>query len=327
MEYAIGIDLGGTAIKSGLVDKTGKVLFEDTRPTRMPGQYPTQSAGHSGGKVDPGSRARNEVLDNIKSSLLKALEKAKDLRYEVKGIGIGAPGIITDGRVTACAGNVPEVEGLPLGQLLEGESGLRAFLANDANLMGLAEARFGAAAGKQEVIFLTIGTGIGGALIIRGELYSGNRNQGGELGHILVKSDGRPCSCGSRGCLEAQASIPALIEDYRQLAPGLSPARSLDGRKILALYEENDPAALAAMDLHFDYLATGIAGLINIFSPENVIIGGGISESGSFYAREIGRRALAKAMKETSADTLIQPARLGNKAGFIGAAAFVFENA
>ncbi|MBS1602013.1 MAG: ROK family protein, partial [Bacteroidetes bacterium] len=150
------------------------------------------------------------------------------------------------------------------------------------------------------------------------------RGRGAELGHIIVQAEGGyPCGCGGRGCLEAHASVKALAEDYQR---GLRPALSeeIDGRLIVARYLDGEPLAVEAMNRHFDWLAAGVAGLINIFSPQKVVIGGGISEGGDFYIREIRRRALSRAMKETSLNTAIEAAQLGNKAGLLGAAAQVF---
>jgi glucokinase len=309
MSNAIGIDLGGTNIKYGIVDRDGNILYESMMPT---GSDP----------VNP------RVLDNLKKTIAEMRHIASSNGLKIEGIGIGAPGIIDEGIVTACAGNLPEMEGMPLGRLLEEYAQIPVVVDNDANLMGLAETRFGAAKGMIDTVFLTIGTGVGGALVLNGKLYSGHRNRGTEMGHIRVAFPGNPCSCGGTGCLEAHASVTALIEEYKQLLTGReSPAgTSVDGKFIVSRFHENEKAAVLAMNRHFEYLASAIAGLINIFSPQQVIIGGGITEAGDFYVHAIRQRALRMAMKETSVHTRIEPALLGNKAGFLGAAALVFDN-
>jgi len=336
MSTAIGIDLGGTNIKYGLVDRMGTILYESIRPTYLPG-------GRQGGEQG--------VVDTIIETIIELRDFAVSKGLRPEGIGIGVPGIVEDGLVTACIANLPELEGMALGSRLEGQLGMRVWVENDANLMGLAEWKFGAARNLTDVLFLTIGTGIGGAMVVNGELYAGHRNRGGELGHIIVDLNGLPCGCGGRGCLEAHASVTALIEDYKRSlyeGDGQMERRveredkrkeqddngnlddkvlktEITGSLLIARYLEAQPAAVMALNRHFDYLGAGIAGLINIFSPEKVIIGGGISEAGECYIDPIRQRAMDRAMKETSRHTLIEGAQLGNKAGFLGAAALVFS--
>jgi glucokinase len=305
MMNAIGIDIGGTNIKYALVSEQGEILFESIRKTES----------------DP---VVFRVLENIKKSIHEIIGFAEKNNLPIAGIGVGAPGIIDHGLVTACLGNLPELEGMPLGQLLNDHFSLPVKVDNDASLMGLAELRFGAAKGLTDVIFLTIGTGIGGAMVLNGSLYGGYQNRGGEFGHIHVASNGRKCTCGAVGCMEAMASVTALIEEYKSLLPEF--AREPDGKEIVAQYQLNQEAALIAMNRHFDYLGTGIAGLINVFSPQKIIIGGGITEAGSFYTDQIRKNSLGKAMKETSGQTTIEAAMLGNKAGFLGAAALIFNS-
>jgi glucokinase len=303
MSYAIGIDIGGTYIKYGLADHSGNILFESIKPTYLPD---------------------SSVYDNIGNIIGEVRAFAASGGLGVAGIGIGVPAIVDNGLVTGCFTNLPELDGMALGRRLE-QTGIPVCVGNDANLMGLAEWTFGAARGDSDAIFLTIGTGIGGAIVVNGELYGGYRGKGAELGHVIVQADGGyPCGCGGRGCLEAHASVRALVEDY-QRSPDSSLSEDIDGAMVVDRYLAGEPAAVLAMNRHFDWLAAGIAGLINIFSPQKVVIGGGISEAGEFYIREIRERAMARAMKETSQNTLIEAARLGNRAGFLGAAALVFS--
>ena len=201
------------------------------------------------------------------------------------------------------------------------------YVENDANLLGLAEVRYGEGKNREDVVFLTIGTGVGGAMIVDGRLYGGHRNRGAELGHIIVEQNGEKCPCGAKGCLEAHASVLALIRDYKKNLPKriFNNSKNIDGKYIVKKYLEKDPFAIKAMNKHFDYLASGIASYINIFSPQEVIIGGGLSDSGEFYIEKLKQKALKLAMKETSVFTEIKHASLGNKAGFMGASALVFD--
>lgn len=321
MSYAIGIDLGGTRIKYGVVDDSGGIVAASMCATG------SQRDGQS-----------SRVMENLQAAVGEMLDVARAKGCVVEGIGVGAPGIIDGDLVIGCGGNLPEMEGVALGPKMAEMFGLRVVVNNDANCMGLAEARWGTAQAVGDVVFLTIGTGVGGALILNGRLYGGYRNRGTELGHIHVAGGERPCTCGARGCLEAQASVTALVEDYKGLAgedsqesgklsagaDTVDGAGIVDGKEIVRRYLAGESAAVRALQLHFDYLASGVASLINIFAPQKLIIGGGILESGDFYIAEVRERAMKLAMKETSEYTVIEAARLGNNAGFLGAAALVF---
>jgi glucokinase len=309
MKYSIGIDLGGTNIKYALVAKDGNVVFSKKIATQA-------------------DKSRDQVISNLEHCCIHALEYAEDNDLDVCGIGIGTPGIIDNGIVLGGAENLPEWENLPLGGILERRLGKPVFVDNDANLMGLAEVRYGEATQVNDAIFLTIGTGVGGTMVLNGQLYGGHRNRGAELGHVLIDPNGAECGCGAKGCLEAHASVTALIRDYSDELKemNLPVPPNIDGAYITKKYHEKEEAAINAFDKHFHYLAMGIAGFINIFSPQKVLIGGGLSEAGHFYLENIRRRAMEMAMRETSVFTQIELAKLGNKAGFMGAAALVFDN-
>ena len=209
------------------------------------------------------------------------------------------------------------------------EFNLPVFIDNDANLMGLGEVIYGAAKGLSDIVFLTVGTGIGGALFLNGRLYGGYRNRGTELGHLIIHGlNGNQCTCGASGCLEAHASVSALIALYRQLLEknGREIPSRIDGKYIVERYKAQEKEAVLAMEDHFRNLSLGVASLINIFAPQKVIIGGGISESGDFYIDNIREQVGKYVMKETSYFTTIELARLGNKAGCLGAAALVFNH-
>ena len=298
MSQAIGIDIGGTNIKYGIVGADGSIVYEGLRATGRP-----------------------YVVENLKKVIEDCRQAALLRRLIIAGIGVGVPAILDGELVTGCGENLPEIEGLALGKLLQQYAQLTVVVENDANLMGLAEQRFGAARGMADVVFLTIGTGVGGALVLNGQLYGGHGNRGAELGHIRVDHPGLPCGCGASGCLEAHASVKALIRDYVD-AGG---ENGVDGRHVFLRYLGGEKAAMMAMDRHFEYLGSGIASLINIFSPQKVVIGGGIADAGEEYIRPIRQKAISLAMKETAAYTLIEGAQLGNKAGFLGAAARVFD--
>ena len=308
MKYAIGVDLGGTAIKYALVNEQGDTLVEFDHPTEA-------------------DKGRDVVIANILTCIRHIIFYCAEKNYAVEGVGLGTPGIIDNGLVLGGAENLPEWESFPLGGILSRQIGLPVYVDNDANLMGLGEVRFGSGKGTLDAVFLTIGTGVGGAMVLDGKLYGGHRNRGAELGHVLVDPHGAECSCGATGCLEAHASTTALVRDYKEILGSKvnKVTEKINGKFIVRKYHAGEKAAVEAMTRHFEYLAAGVAGFINVFSPQKVVIGGGISEAGDFYIENIRKRALEIAMKETSIFTQIEPAMLGNKAGFLGAAALVFD--
>ena len=206
---------------------------------------------------------------------------------------------------------------------MEKETGLPTQLGNDANLMGLGETMYGAGNGATHVVFLTVGTGIGGAVIIDGKLFNGYANRGTELGHVPLIANGEPCACGSIGCLEHYASTAALVRRFskRIAEAGISyPNEEINGELIVRLYKQGDKIAAESLNEHCDFLGHGIAGFINIFSPQRVVIGRGLSEAGDFYIQKVSEKALRYAIPDCAVNTEIMAASLGNKAGSIGAA-------
>lgn len=310
MKVAIGIDLGGTSVKYALISKEGDFLFQGKLPS-----YADIS------------------VEAVISQLLKAIDElrlvAEKQGLVIEGIGIGTPGIVDDTNriVIGGAENIVGWENLPLADRIGEETGLRTQLANDANVMGLAEARYGAAKGNTHVVFLTVGTGIGGAVIIDGKLFNGFANRGTELGHVPLIADGEPCACGSVGCLETYASTAALVKRFatRCQEAGISFDEEINGHLIVKRFHEGDELAIACMNEHCFYLGRGIAGFINIFSPQKIVIGGGLSEAGDFYINKVSKEAFKHAMADTKVNTEIMAAQLGNNAGCLGAVSLIFE--
>ncbi len=302
-KYAAGIDLGGTFVKYALVSESGEILFD--------------------GKLPVGCDATREyTLDIIEESIQQVVNKAAEKGVELNGIGIGSPGVVDNGVVLGGADNLDRWENIDLGTIYSNKFGLPVFADNDANLMGLGETTFGAAKNCSDVIFITVGTGIGGAIVINGQLYGGYKNRGGELGHLTINHNGIECSCGGRGCLEAYASTSALIQQYSDMTG--KDIKEISGHYIIERFKENEPEAVACLKDHTDYLGHGIAGFINTFAPQKVVIGGGISEAGQFYIDMIKESAFGYAMPDCSTNTDIVSASLGNSAGCLGAASLVF---
>ena len=282
-EYAIGIDLGGTNVKYALIDSKGVFHFDGILPSMA-------------------EVSAEAVIGQLAEAVSQVKKVAALNGIDLKGVGIGTPGIVDEtGRiVVGGAENIRGWENIALAGRLEEISGLPVRMGNDANLMGLGETVFGAGRGASDVVFITVGTGIGGAVVIGGKLFAGYAGRGTELGHVPLIADGEKCACGSVGCLEHYASASALVRRFCD----------------------------RMLDEHCDFLGHGIAGFINIFSPQRVVIGGGISQAGEFYISKVRETAMKYAMRDCAVNTEIVAAELGNRAGCLGAASLVlFEGA
>lgn len=297
--YSIGIDVGGSSLKCGLVSSKGEIIYSFNMP--LLDVYTT-----------------DEVIALINAAIRKCVDHRD---YKILGVGLGFPGIVYNNVVIGGADNLPGFLNIPIGEIITASTGLPVIANNDANMMAWGEKIYGAGKDVSDAVFLTIGTGIGGSLIINNELYGGYKNHGTELGHVIINYNGEECSCGSKGCLEAYASVSALIKDYKNLTGKVS-----NGKKIIDAYLKKEPAAVETLEKHFDYLAVGITSYINVFSPQKLIIGGGISESGEFYINNIKKRVAKLAMPDTIKHTQILRAKLGNQAGLLGCAASVFTD-
>jgi glucokinase len=303
--YAIGVDLGGTFIKYGLVRMDGCLVYENKKATQA------------------NTNART-VIDNIIYSIKDVQQFAISQNIKPIGVGIGSPGIVdkTHRVLIGPASNINGWQDVMLADEVEKECNLPVVINNDANLMGLGEQAFGAARNFSDVLFLTIGTGIGGAIIIDNKLFGGCGNRGSELGHIPLIANGIACACGSIGCLEAYASTTALIKGFEKKCSdnGIEFPEEIDGKFIVQLFIENNKYAVESINEHCDYLGRGIAGMVNVFSPQRVVIGGGISEAGEFYIEKIRESVNKYVVSSCNVNTKISVAELGNNAGVLGAA-------
>ncbi len=302
--YAIGVDLGGTFVKVALVSNTGNIIIKDK---------------HAIGVKTP----KNAILKTINEAVQIVIDKAKESQFPVLGIGIGTPGVVDDGVVLGAADNLNGWENLDLSSYFSDIFKLPVLVENDANVMGFGEMSYGAAKNTADAIFITVGTGIGGAVFINGELCGGYKNRGGELGHITIAHQGIDCNCGGRGCLEAYASTTALINQYAKISG--KDSHSIDGHYIVSQFIAKENAAVKCMQEHTDYLGHGIASFINIYAPQKIIVGGGISEAGQFYIDMIKEAAFSYAMPDCAVHTDIVAAELGNNAGSLGAASLIFN--
>ena len=305
IKFAVGVELEGTYVRYALVSDKGEILLQ--------------------GKLDvEGKLMRDDILQTLGTSIQIAVNKSRERAVKVVGIGIGSPGIVCDGIVTGGAEILNGWENINLHKLFSEKFELPVFVDNDANVMGLGEVVYGAARGCSDAIFITIGAGIGGAIVVNGNLYGGYKNRGTEMGHVTVNHNGIPCVCGSRGCLEAYASTAALFRQYAKMT-GVD-VNEVDGFYLVERMTQGDEKAIQCMDEHTDILGHAIAGFINTFAPQKVVIGGGIFEAGPYYVELIKNAAFRYAMPDCRVNTDIVGAALGNNAGCIGAASLVFRN-
>jgi glucokinase len=307
-----GIDIGGTNVKYGLVDAQGNILFKEQRPT----------------VADKGPEPLLHLVANIGERLL--LVAAEEER-EVPWLGIGTPGSIDfrSGTVTGYSPNIPGWLGTSIGDFMRDRLNLPVYVDNDVNVVALAEHRFGAGIGHSSVVCVAIGTGVGGGLIINNRVWRGGTHGAGEIGHMIIDPDGPSCRCGRKGCLEAFCSSAAIITRCKgKLKGGLTPAfeellngdlESLTIKKLFAAARKRDDLAREVIVETADYLALGLANVLNLLNPDLVIIGGGIADGGAGFVEEVARNLHARVDGTAVGQTKVVKATLGNSAGFIGA--------
>ncbi len=309
---AIGVDLGGTAIKFALATEDGKIIKEDKRPTNTEATVET-------------------ILANLSDAIKQMIRYAEQQGHRPVAVGMGTPGSVEihTGFLMGSTPNFLHWRNVEIKKELEREVKLPVFVDNDANLMALGETRFGAGIGHHDVICLTIGTGVGGGIIIDDNLYRGFHCAGAELGHLSLELEGLPCKCGGKGCLEAYASASAMLKNFKgHYEKNKIPfhAEEMDVRFIFKLYRQNDAIARQVIEEACYYLGRGLATLINIFNPSMFIIGGGVAEAGEIYLSKVREIAFQYAMEKPREGVQIVGAKLGNKAGYLGAISFALES-
>lgn len=310
-EYMIGIDLGGTNIKGALVDSRGNMIKKQQTAT-LANAGPAAVAGR---------------ISRVIASL--SAEAAGD-GSTIRGIGIGVPGQPDKEKGSVVFAPNLHWRYVPLVQYLRRETELPVFLENDANVAALGEKWRGAGQGSVNMIMITIGTGIGGGIIINDRLYSGTNGSAGEIGHTVIDPDGPVCSCGRRGCLETFTSATAMIRMAKEAVDGgretdLARVENLEARDIMMSAEGGDSVAGEIINKAVFYLGIGLGNLINLFNPDTIVIGGGVSKAGDILLEPLRRTAMEWSLEAPAAVVRIVPAQLGNDAGCIGAAALVMQ--
>lgn len=314
-KVAIGVDIGGSSVKLGVVDLQGRLTSRDSFLTCS-------------------TRGRRQLLDVLTGRLFELMRRAKRAHLAVSGVGIGAPGPVDVERgFVYFFPNIPGWRNTPLAALLERRLGVRVKVDNDANVMTLAEHRFGAGRGSKNMIALTLGTGIGGGLVIDGRLFHGPRFSAAEIGHIVINENGPLCSCGGRGCVETYVGSGYFTREVkarlRSARGGVLKRWVERGRKELT------PCLVAEAARHGDalskkmwqetgaHLGTALAGLVNVLNPERIVLGGGIAQSGALIFGPVKQTLEKKAFPIAARSVRVVAAKRGVDAGVVGAAALV----
>ena len=311
MKYYVGIDLGGTFIKAGVVDEEYHILAKSSVPSQVDGD-------------DEG------LADRIAQAATMAMEQLGLTIADISSVGVGTPGAVDAKNGVVVYANNLGFRNTPLGQYLEDRLHTTVYLENDANVAAYGETLAGAAAGYQDVVVITLGTGVGGGIIIDGKIYRGFNQFGGELGHMVIQYGGRQCTCGRKGCIEAYASATGLINMTKEameahpesglwkIAPTLD---QVDGKTAYDGMRAGDPVAIQVVDTYQNYLGAGLTNFVNIFQPEVLLIGGGICKEGETLLAPLREYIAREAYSIEGQPTCqLRVCKLGNDAGTIGAA-------
>ena len=297
----LSIDIGGTAVKMGLVDHAGAI------------------------------HARHEAsvcFDHYQTPILTTVIREAQAflareSAQIEGIGVSATGQVDDraGAVIGTNGKIPHYEGSQIKRDMEAAFGVPVFALNDANAAALGECFAGRAKGVQNVLMVTLGTGVGGGIVLGGRIFGGTRGIAGELGHFTLYQDGPRCPCGKRGCFESYAATTALVRRAKE-ATGEA---DMNGRIVFSRAADGDQAMLAVLSAWIDDIAAGISGLVHIFNPQMVLIGGGVSAQEALLIAPLRERVLRSVMPRFAECLQLEAATLGNDAGMIGAARFYLD--
>ena len=310
----IGIDVGGTNVKLALVDDKGNITYSNSVPTRAEMGY-------------------EYTVNNIKQAIRDLLVETKLSTKDIEGIGFGFPGQVDyKSGVVRLAPNIPGWVDVPIAKLIEDEFKIPTRVDNDVRCAALGELNYGAGKGCENLICITVGTGIGSGLIINGKLVRGASNAAGEIGHIkLQMHDGPICGCGDTGCMEAFASGPSIVamaENYIRGGKSTKFREMANGAQITPYIvceaaKAGDPVAKRIFTIMGEYIGIGLASVVNLLNPEKIIVGGGEADAGDLLLNPMKQTLKDRAMKIAGDAVEIVPAQLGNTAGVIGASLLI----
>lgn len=307
----IGVDVGGTGIQIGVVDRDYHIIQEGSIPTRTDLPF-------------------EEQVQQIASCILSTVSAASFTADDIESVGIGIPGIASakTGEVIKCT-NMGWFH-VPFREVFNRYLDKPVYIDNDANVAALAESVAGISAGTSSSVFITIGTGIGSGIIINGKIWSGAHHIGGELGHVIFDLGGVPCTCGNHGCLERYCSATALIRMAREAVSehpeslilssvGMDPS-GIEAKTVFDAARAEDPVALEVYRYYIDCLAQAVGSVVNLLDPEVIVLGGGVSKAGSFLLDPLTREYRKYVVFNDQPLPPVRLAVLGSEAGIIGAA-------
>lgn len=310
--FNIGIDLGGTNIKAGIVDENYKIVAAASVKTNLP-------------------RPAEGIVDGICEAVDIALKKADIKLDDIAAVGIGTPGSANRETGEVLYSNNLGFRNTPLGDMLKQRLGKNIYVENDANAAAFGEYLAGGGKGYENVVVITLGTGVGGGVIIDGKIYTGFNFCGAELGHTVIEYNGRPCTCGRKGCFEAYSSATALITATKKAMEENKSSRlweiaggaieNVDGKTAFDGMRAGDETAIGVVKEYIDYLGCGLTNMANIFQPQILLIGGGICKEGENLTKPL-QEIIAKECYCIDEKLLpkLDICKLGNDAGIIGAA-------
>jgi len=302
--FIIAIDLGGTNLRIALLNLNYRIIARESFNTRQ-------------------FLKRDKLIKAIINSVNKIQENRKLSKSDILGVGLGLPGSVDINKgIVHSLTNIAGWQDVRLGSILKRKLRLPVFMDNDANLMCLAESRLGAARGGRFAVCLTLGTGVGGGIIIDGRLYRGARNATAEIGHMPVNEDGPACNCGGKGCLEAYIGSNRIQAQAKKIF-----GRSISLEEVSRLAASGNKKAAGLWSAAGEHLGIALVGVVNLLNPDIVVIGGGVANAGKALFDKVKEVIQRRAMKVQAKSVKIFKAKLGNDAGLIGAAVMVGDGA
>lgn len=317
-KYAIGVDLGGTSIKLGIVSNSGKLIKKVTVRTEA-------------------DKGKEKVIENIKSGIHELLTSKKKSEYKIEGIGIGCPGVVTPGKgIVENPPNLPGWKKVKIGEIIKKEFKKKVYVDNDANAAAIGELTFGSGKKYNSFVMITLGTGVGGGIVMNNRIYHGDFGAAGEIGHISIDYKGPKCKCGSYGCIEAYAGNQYLRDRVRKQLKKHPDSKMWDliendlskvsPRNVQTAAEDGDAFAKSVIEELGMYLGSAFASLCNVLDISVFIIGGGIAGFGKPLFDAIKKTIAQRVMSPIRPRVRVLPAKLKNDAGVKGASALVFHH-
>lgn len=314
IDYAVGVDVGGTNARAGVVSSRGKMLYslKDSIPLK---------------------RGKQTLLQHVNQLIEECLEWSRQKDFTIKGIGFSCPGVLSQSKgIVYISPNIPEWKNNRVRQKLEKRFRLPVVLENDANAAALGEAWAGAGRNASSVVCLTLGTGVGGGVVLNGKIWHGADESAGEIGHMVVRDNGKKCRCGNWGCLEVYVSATGIVRETKELLKQNSSRSELRKKKsftaedVYNAAKKKDPLALKVTEVTAEILGAGLASLVHILNPQIIILGGGVAQAGAPLFTPLKKAVKKRCFDQPVRRLKIVPAGLGDHAGIIGAAKSFFSS-